>query len=751
MIVVPQHLCEVQYERPFLRHGQDTRATAAVCFNTHLWAFFLRTERSWSIRHSDYSIGGQFVAGDLPAFLRHARLGAVVFVLLGISSAFPQSSLPAFETTKDRIRSATETVVLARVDSTTVTNQVLRSWLRVAKPSKLDRLTIDQIMGLPGPDLASVIRNLGFYNMSNQEALRDKDFVSTGLPIALTSQRDQILQSALLEKEINEKNPPMSEQDARRWYEENANQYTMPFTFSAYAIFLSTYRPYSAFFTKSNTLATLGEIAADVIGQPKAIHRILDSRTSSPLFPPSDPKAIDYFFGAPIRPPASLEILQLLPPLKQQGRSIVWIPMDDQGRQAVRQRMEKIEAELRAGADFTALAKRHSDEPAELRGQLIGPLPTPGRPLLDGVLEAAVKTPAGSITPILETPHGFLLLKIVQKEERTVRPFEEVRAELIAEEMQRRRAKAASELARSLFSDPALKIDRAGIMAKDAPDSRVIARVGDFAYTWGDYRRDTRRRYSAPPTYEGRVELLSSSVLLRDKLAAARAVTIGLDREPAVAIQLAAVEMIFRGRAYVEWYAAHRVRITEEDLQKFYHDERERFRESGKYEVRELIIKLDPDENRDDKKVANTMDFLANDVARRIKSERLFAIEARAQSNWPIQERQRGELKTVEENYRGTQFAEVLAGLEPGRCAGPFHIGNDIFLVWLRERSKRRYREYEEVKAHAKELYRQLHWDELLGIAEKEIRSRHEMILLFTYPERGETDSAPQAASNRSL
>jgi parvulin-like peptidyl-prolyl isomerase len=660
-------------------------------------------------------------------------------------TVFSQSPKPSFDTIKDRIRSTTQTVALARIDSMTVTNQTLRSWLSVAKPTKFDQLAVDQIMALPGPDLAFVIRSLGFYDMSRIESLRDKDFITTGLAPALAKERDGALQSRLLEREINDKNPPMTEEQARRWYQENISQYTQPFAFSAHAIFLSTYRPYAI--KKGDTL---DKIARDEIGKPKAINRILDSGTSVPIFPSSDPRAIDFLFGEPVSPPPSLEMLRFMPPPKPQEGRIVWIPMADKERAAVRLRMEKIVEQLQSGADFVALARANSEETSGMRGFLIGPLPSPGRPLLDSVLDAAVKTSATQVTPIIETPNGFLLLQIVDKTQQTVRPYEEVGAQLIADELQKRRAKAATDLARSLFSDPVLQINREAIMTDRAPDSLVIARVDDFAYTWGDYRRDTGRRYSAPQTYDARVELLQKSVRLRDKIASAKAVAMGFDRDPDVVAHLGALEMIYRGRAYVEWYAQHRVPIDEGKLRQLYTDERLQFREPGQYQLRELIMKLDSDESSDPTKVASMTSFLSDVVAKRIKSERNFAQEAGSNANWPVRERQRGELKTVEEGYRGAQFADVLAGLEPGRLAGPFQVGDEVFLLWLRDRSKRRYHDFAEVKGQVKQLYHQLHWDELLGTAEKEIRARHQLGFLFTYPEGSETDSATKTAPARS-
>jgi parvulin-like peptidyl-prolyl isomerase len=637
----------------------------------------------------------------------------------------------SFDQIRNRIPSTTETVPLARIDAATVTNGVLRAWLEtpgviVFRPKTSEQLTAAQAMALSGAELADVIFSLGLYEMAREESLHDADFVSTGLASAILDQQHQIIRQRFLETKVNEKNPAMTEEEARRWYQENIGVNTLPFNFSVRTIFLSTYRPYAV--RKGETPE---KVAAEVSGDPKAASRILDSFTSHPFYRPFD-------------------LMRVLPPLPVRVGEIVWVPMNDKERQAVRQRMEKIEAELRSGADFETLAKTHSDDVKELRGARIGPLPTPGRPLLESVLNAAVQTPVGKVTPILDTPNGFLLLQILDKTERSVRPFEEVRSQLISDELQARRARVANELLQKLVYDPIVKIDREALMADKAPDNRVIASVGTFQYTWGDYRRDTGRRYSAPPTYEARVQLMESSNWLREHIIAAKAVEMGLDRDPAVARRLRAVETVLRGQAYVEWYTNHRVRVTEEHLRQFYLKERDQFRQPGRFKLLELIMKLAPEETSDTKKIETLMTFLRDDLAPQAKTERAFARLAASESNWPAAKRERGAVKDADTNYRGPEFAKTIETLEPGRCYGPYHVGDEVFLVWIRDRSPVRYRTFDEVRSPVEQLYRRQHWGELVDIAQKDIRARHRLELLFTLAKEGGAESAGSARSTRS-
>jgi len=642
-----------------------------------------------------------------------------------------EADKPRFDAIRNRVPSTTATVPLALIDGTTVTNGVLRAWLEtpgvvVFRPKTTQQVTAAEAMALSGGDLADLIANLGLYEMARDESLRDADFVSTGLAAAVLDQQHQIIRQRFIEKEVNEKNKAMTDEQARRWYQEHLQVYTLPFTFSMRAIFLSTHRPYAL--RKGDTTE---KVAAEVAGDPKAASRILDSFTSHPFYRP-------------------LDLMRVLPPLPVRAGEIVWVPMKDKERQAVRERIEKIEAELRSGADFETLAKAYSDDPPPLRGARIGPLPTPGRPLLDSVFNAAVKTPVGKVTPILDTPNGLMLLQILDKTEQSVKPFEDVRSQMITDELLGRREQAVKELLDKIVYDPIVRIDREALMADGAPDNRVIARVGTFAYTWGDYRRDTARRYSAPPTYEARVQLMESSNWLREHIVAARAVEMGLDREPATAQRLRAVETILRGRAYLEWYTFRRVPVSDEQFRQFYLKERDQFREPGRFKLLELIMKLSPEETSDTRKIETLMNFLRDDLAPQAKTERAFARLAAAESNWPAAKRERGAVKDADTSYRGPEFAKTIETLEPGRCWGPYHVGDEVFLVWIRERSPVRYRAFDEVRSQVEPLYRRQHLGELADVTQRDIRARHRLQLLFTLGQQGGAESAGSTESKRS-
>lgn len=290
-----------------------------------------------------------------------AGLSLILALVPTVFAQSPKAVKPDFRDIQDRIRWTTQTVELAQIDSVTLTNEMLRIWLSVAKPQKAILLSTEQIMALPPDYLADVIRNLGFYVMAKDEALKAKDFVSSGLAETLAAQRHDILKERFLAKMVNDKNPPMNEEQALRYYKEHLSEFTQPFNFAMQAIFLSTYKPHSL-----RQGETLDATAREVVGDPQAVGRILESATSQP------------FERSPDR---SNPLWRFLPPPMLSKGMIVWVPMKPEERRAVGERMKKVQAELKAGGDFESLAKTYSDEAPRVARPYDRPLAGAGTPV----------------------------------------------------------------------------------------------------------------------------------------------------------------------------------------------------------------------------------------------------------------------------------------------------------------------------------------------------------------------------------
>jgi len=97
-------------------------------------------------------------------------------------------------------------------------------------------------------------------------------------------------------------------------------------------------------------------------------------------------------------------------------------------KQATRARIEEILREVQAGGDFAALAREHSDDPGSAanggemvvrRGQTVPPFEA-----------AAFALEPGGVSPVVETRFGFHIIKLSERTEGVVMPYEQVHARI---------------------------------------------------------------------------------------------------------------------------------------------------------------------------------------------------------------------------------------------------------------------------------------------------------------------------------
>ncbi len=114
----------------------------------------------------------------------------------------------------------------------------------------------------------------------------------------------------------------------------------------------------------------------------------------------------------------------------------------------------KVLEEVRAGADFGALARRHSEDPGSAdKGGDLGWV-TRGQMVPDFEKQAFLLEP-GQISDVIKTEYGFHIIKVHERQSAQVQSFEEVREEIRAELVQEQ-----NYLNRTKFTDEALVVAR---------------------------------------------------------------------------------------------------------------------------------------------------------------------------------------------------------------------------------------------------------------------------------------------------
>ncbi len=117
---------------------------------------------------------------------------------------------------------------------------------------------------------------------------------------------------------------------------------------------------------------------------------------------------------------------------------------------------EEVSARLGAGEDFTTLASESGDSPLKDNQGDLGFIK---QGELDPALEAAVaKLQAGEATPWVQAKNGWYILKLEEKKESRLKPFEEVRNEIYDKIFRERRMKKLTEYLTELKAKNYIKI-----------------------------------------------------------------------------------------------------------------------------------------------------------------------------------------------------------------------------------------------------------------------------------------------------
>jgi peptidyl-prolyl cis-trans isomerase C len=97
---------------------------------------------------------------------------------------------------------------------------------------------------------------------------------------------------------------------------------------------------------------------------------------------------------------------------------------DESTRKTARARAEQVLKQARAGADFAQLARKHSNDSSAERGGDLGPIPR-GQ-TVPAFEEAAFKLQPGQISDVVETPFGYHIIKVTDRQAARTVPFSEV-------------------------------------------------------------------------------------------------------------------------------------------------------------------------------------------------------------------------------------------------------------------------------------------------------------------------------------
>jgi peptidyl-prolyl cis-trans isomerase C len=121
----------------------------------------------------------------------------------------------------------------------------------------------------------------------------------------------------------------------------------------------------------------------------------------------------------------------------------------NEGRIAAKQKAEKLLGQIKEGADFAELAKANSDDPVSAAEG--GDLDFFGRDQMVKPFEdAAFALEPNQVSDVIETQYGYHIIKVTDRKEASVVPFEEANASIITELTNQKKAEIANEYMQSL-------------------------------------------------------------------------------------------------------------------------------------------------------------------------------------------------------------------------------------------------------------------------------------------------------------
>jgi len=148
--------------------------------------------------------------------------------------------------------------------------------------------------------------------------------------------------------------------------------------------------------------------------------------------------------------------------------------IDPKAVEAEKAKAEDVQKQLKAGGDFGELAKKYSDDPGSAQqGGLLPPI-TRGRTVPE-FEQAAFTTPKGQTTGIIRTSYGFHIIRVEDKQNASVKPLDEVKAQIEPIIKQQKAATAAQGLANSVQS-----VARSGGLDKATADKGLSVTTTDL-------------------------------------------------------------------------------------------------------------------------------------------------------------------------------------------------------------------------------------------------------------------------------
>ncbi|MCX7767212.1 MAG: peptidylprolyl isomerase, partial [Candidatus Sumerlaeia bacterium] len=386
------------------------------------------------------------------------------------------------------------------------------------------------------------------------------------------------------------------------------------------------------------------------------------------------------------------------------------VPMKKEEKQQVYEKIKKIYQELQNGADFDDLAQKYSQ--VERPGEVIGPIvpEKSEKPVLPELVEAAKKTDEGKFSDIIETKHGYQIIKIVSKQEKRQTPFEQVKHRIISQETFKSRREYADNYLKDLLKKSPLVKTYPEVLADDkASTSAVVAEIGAEKITKLDFERKLARYIANKATAAEKLEELFRLPEFIRTVLPVEAKKLNLDKEESYIKAVTQMTIDMYANAYLQKKYQTEIKMDDEELKKYYKENLDKFTTPKQYKLRQILRKIHPQvytlpAEEKEKLVQERIKEL-QEIRAKIKSVEDFAAMAKEYSEDPATKDKGGEVGYVPESYQ-KGFDGRLQQLKPGEVSEPFERGIFVYLIMVEDIKEPQVQPFDEVKQNVERYYR---------------------------------------------
>jgi peptidyl-prolyl cis-trans isomerase C len=337
-------------------------------------------------------------------------------------------------------------------------------------------------------------------------------------------------------------------------------------------------------------------------------------------------------------------------------------------RQAVRERLEGIRRQLLAGADFTAMAREHSQSATAKRGGWLGI--NRNEAVDPAFIAAAWSTPVNGISEIIDTPRGFHVLTVRERHPAFVREYEAVRKYASKRALADKRADLQRQFLAEAGDRFGLERNYEALLDPEVPFDAVLISAGSFKLTVSDLTRQIEPRYVEHlyNRYLPKVRELLDRIAL-DQLLVLEAGRLGLDESPEFAATAKAIDRDVRYQAALDARLAAKGRaVPDAEIREYYEQNQERYMTARRTDLSLIYLPRSDNLWKDFEK--------AEDLVRQIRAGASFEDLARAHSTH-YSVRDGGQMRGLTDPdlastvQSGAKFRRALKSLEDGEVADP--------------------------------------------------------------------------------